>query len=82
MDVFINKCFSIWAYIIYIICILCSTEQQEDFRKWEKYDDSEESFCESDGQYNLLSVVYVICSVVETFDLCCVVLLYPHFYCY
>ena len=27
----------------------CSTEQREDFRKWEKYDDSEESFCESDG---------------------------------
>ncbi|CAI8018824.1 Ero1-like protein [Geodia barretti] len=25
-----------------------STQQQEDFMKWEKHDDSEESFCESD----------------------------------
>lgn len=33
------------AYHIY------SLEQQEDFKMWEMYDDSEESFCETDGKF-------------------------------
>lgn len=27
-----------------------STEQIEDFKRWEEYDDSEESFCQTDGE--------------------------------
>ena len=33
--------------------IVYSVEQEQYFKMWKEYDDSEDSFCEADGQFNI-----------------------------
>ena len=53
----------IYIYVLYIqvyiftIIYVLSVEQQQHFKVWEEYDDSEDSFCEADGQFNLRNIL-------------------------